>query len=385
MNLHLEALEGRDLPSVAIQTSLGGALLGISVLSGPENVLVRPTPNVPGSIDVVYDGTTQSFMGVQTVNFFNFDSSAANTDYFTNRTTLSGNLSVFSPAATVIYTIAPGSIILGGTNGNNVIQATGGNSLIQTFGSNNSVYGGPGDRISVGTGTNNTVYDILPGNTFVNVDPHTGVDHLFTGPQTTLTGAQPQDHTAQFFVAGRTQGSGTLVQQGSTLYFTGNNNGDYYEAFPLGAPGSVFVVYNLNNGAGYQTASFFGVNQLANFGGAGADNFINNTSIDDVQYGAGGSNLLIGGTGQLDLEKAGGAAATGSTAIGRSAVANDLNGSGLTNTSNTLIFLDGGTATNIARTNSPTDTVIGLKTTDFLVSLYPDNVIAAFLPPFVPA
>ena len=100
-----------------------------------------------------------------------------------------------------------------------------------------------------------------------------------------------------------------------------------------------------------------------------------------MQYGAGGSNLLVGGTGQLDLEKAGGGAATGSVAIGRSPVQNDLNGSGLTNTSNTLIFLDG--AHNIARTNSPTDTIIGPVAT--LVSLYPDQVIAAFLPPFVPA
>ncbi len=54
----------------------------------------------------------------------------------------------------------------------------------------------------------------------------------------------------------------------------------------------------------------------------------------------------------------------------------------VTNTSNTLIFVGGPYATNVARTNSPTDVVLGANR---LVSLYPDLVSAAFLPPFVPA
>jgi hypothetical protein len=381
MRLSLEALEERSLLSVV--TSFNGITLNVSVNAGPENVLVRPTPNVPGSVDVVdvtNSNAVTSFKGVQAVNYFGFDGNTANTDYFTNRTTIRGSLYGIGAANQVIYTIAPASAVFGGP-GNNVFQVTGGQSFISPGSGSDSTYGGPGDFINVGSGAN-VIYDILPGNTRVNVASHTAVDHLFTGPQTVLTGAMAQDHTAQFFVTAPL-GSGTLAQKGSTLYFAANNNGDTVYFF--GNSTLVTVLYSLNDGTGFKIAGFTGVNQISAFGGSGSDTFINNSNIDDAMYGAGGSNLLVGGFGSLDLEKSGGQAATGSTAIGRSPIANDLNGSGLTNTSNTLIFLGGPTAQNIARTNSPTDVVIGLKTTDVLVSLYPDQVVAALLPFLVPA
>lgn len=68
------------------------------------------------------------------------------------------------------------------------------------------------------------------------------------------------------------------------------------------------ATFNLNDGAGFQTLVFnkSDVKLIANFGGAGNDTLINNTNISDVQYGAGGNNLVMGGFGALDLEKAGG-------------------------------------------------------------------------------
>ncbi len=381
MRLALEALEDRSLLTVAF--NLNGTVLSlIGAPNGPHNVLVRAAVNpttTAATVDVVADGVTRSFAGLTQVNYNNLDQQTSTVDTFTNRVaTLPGTILAFN-SHNDIYTIAPKSTVLVG-NGNNNLQVTGGNS-IETVGNGfNTVYGGPGDAISVGSNVN-TVYDILPGTQTITVAPHTGVDHLFVGPQSTLIGAQAQDHVATFFVAAPL-GSGTFAQQGGTLYFAANNNGDNVTFFPIG-PGSVFVLYNLNNGAGYQTGVFVGVNQIAAFGGTGADVFINNTSIDDVQYGAGGSNILVGGFGQLDLEKAGGQAATNSIAIGRSPVSNDLNGSGLTTTTTTLIFLAGNH--NIIRTNSPTDVILGRQANDRVLSLYPDQIVAAFLPPFVPA
>ena len=376
MQLHLEVLEDRFLPAVSFLQS--GTILSITGDNGSShNVLVRPTTNVAGSFDVVADGQTTSFTGLTQVNYQGGNQG----DVFTNRVkTLPGTILVGN-GANVVYTIATGSVITAG-NGNNILQVTGGNSTITAGNGDDSVYGGPGDIISVGSGKD-VVYDILPGNQTITVAPHDHkVDHLFIGPQSTLLGNLPQDHVAQFFVAAPL-GSGTLAQSGSTLYFAGNNNGDRLSIF--GNQDVLFVLYDLNNGAGFQFQVFTGVNQIAAFGGSGNDYFANNSTVDDVMYGAGGSNVLLGGFGQLDLEKAGGQAATGSIAIGRSPVANDLNGSGQTTTTNTLIFAGGPHAKNIARSNSPTDVIIGLGFHDTLVSLYPDFVIASLLPPVVPA
>jgi hypothetical protein len=371
--LTLEALEERALLSVT--AVLSGTALSLTGDEGTSHtVLVRQTANTLGSFDVVADGVTTSFTGLTQVNYQG--SNQGNT--FTNRvSTLPGLINVGN-GYNIVYTIAKGSTVLAG-NGSNILQVTGGNSTITVGNGNNNVYGGPGDTITIGNGQN-IVYDILPGNTSVSVGQHgTQVDHLFIGPQTVLSGAQAQDHVAQFFVAAPL-GSGTFAQVGGTLYFAANNNGDTVSFYPLG-PDSVLAFYNLNDGTGYQFAFFFGVNQIAAFGGTGNDSFTNNTSIDDAMYGAGGSNVLVGGYGQLDLEKAGGQAATGSIAVGRSPEYNDLNGSGLTATTNTLIFTNPA-AHNIARTNSPTDVVLGANV---LVSLYPDLVTALYLPPVVPA
>jgi hypothetical protein len=232
----------------------------------------------------------------------------------------------------------------------------------------------------------NVIYDILPGTTSITVGPHGNkTDYLFYGPQGTLTGATANDRVAQFFAPGRTPGAGTLVLDPSTgtLYFTANNNGDTYVASSQGQ--NVYVVYDLNDGQGFRTASFpkSQVKLLANFGGAGNDILINTTDIPDVQYGAGGVNVLFGGYGELNLEKAGGGAAGGSIVVGNSPRYNDLNGSGQTGAQNTLVFNRSG-AQNIARTNSPSDIIFGLNQ-GTLVSLYPDQIIAALLPPYVPA
>jgi hypothetical protein len=131
------------------------------------------------------------------------------------------------------------------------------------------------------------------------------------------------------------------------------------------------ATYNLNDGSGFHTQIFnkADVKLIANFGGAGADTLINNTTIADVQYGAGGNNMLVGGFGDLDLEKAGGASGN-SVAVGRSAHINDLNGSGSTSANCTLIFNPLATE-NIARSNNPADIILGFSGgLDVLISPY---------------
>ncbi len=367
----LEALEVRALLSVS--SVLNGTVLSLTGDTAPHQVLIRASAAGAGAVDILADGQTQTYTGLTQVNFTAYHGATT----FTNRVaTLPGTITLGDDKATV-YTIAPKSTVITG-NGNDILQVTGGNSIITAGNGTDNVYGGPGDTITLGSGQD-IVYDILPGTQSIAVAAHTAVDHLFVGPQSTLMGALAQDHVAQFFTAAP-QGSGTLVQSGSTLYFAANNAGD--TAYFFGTSQLLIAEYSLNDGTGFHLAFFTGVNQIAAFGGTGNDNFINSSTVDDAMYGAGGSNFLVGGFGSLDLEKSGGAAATGSTAIGRSAVYNDLNGSGLTNTTNTLIFAGGAQATNVARTNSPTDVVLGANR---LVSLYPDLVLATFLPPFVPA
>lgn len=362
--LRLEALEPRTLCTVS--TFFNGRTLAIGAYPDtPNNVLVRPSIQpgaAAGVVDVVANGVTQTFGPVYQISFYG--GSTGSQDSFVNRSGIADSYSLSSGNVQVVTTTVGTSIAA--QNGNDIIQATGGNSSITVGNGNNNIFGGPGDRIRVGSGQN-IVYDILPGNTTVTVAPHAAVDHLFVGPNTTLVGALPQDHVARFFAPGRTLGSGTLVQDGATLYFTADNAGDFFEVFPQGA--GVVALYRLADGV-LRQQSFTGVNQIAAFGGSGNDLFINATSIDDVMYGAGGVNVLSGGTGLLDLEKAGGAASAGSVAIGNSPVYNDLSGSSGTTTSMTLVGRSA--AFNLFRSNSATDLFSQRQRGDALVTAFPD-------------
>jgi hypothetical protein len=362
MRLSLEALEDRQLPSVS--AVLTGTIL---VLTGsPEaahNVLVRPSAATPGAIDVLADGQLSTFAAPPArISYFG----GAQADTFTNRTAIPGAITL-GDGANVVNSTAASTITAG--NGNNVIQDTKGGSSITVGNGDNNIYGGPGDTIVAGSGQN-IIYDILPGNTSVTVAPHQSIDHLFVGPTATLVGAQKQDHVARFFVPGRTIGSGTLVLDGDTLYFTADNAGDLFQAVPL--PGNRTGVFTRTaTGQAFAVFKNKDFNQIAVFGGSGNDVFINQTAIDDVMYGAGGTNVLIGGYGQLDLEKAGGAAGTASVAFGNSPVYNDLTGSGVPGTSTTLVA-NPRAALNILRSNSPSDQLFFTQATDLILSLYPD-------------
>jgi Ca2+-binding RTX toxin-like protein len=360
----LESLETRDLMSVT-SSFLGGVLTLTGDPGSAHNVLVRPSPVAPTAISVLADGVNTNFLGVNKVNY----TGGVRGDTFTNRTPVAGTLSL-GDGNNVVYTAAPSTVVTVG-NGSNILQVVGGKSTITAGNGNDNIYGGVADSITAGSGQD-IIYDILPGTTTITVAPHTAVDHLFTGPQTTLSGAMAQDHTAQFFVTGRTLGSGTLALQGQTLYFTANNNGDQFYVFPA-ANGGLTVLYNLNDGTGPKFAQFAPgqVNQIAAFGGAGNDTFINQTNIDDVMYGAGGGNTLIGGFGSLDLEKAGGAANQTSFVYGRSPVYNDLNGSATAGITSILAGTPG--AFNVFRSNSPSDVIFSPSVTDVIVSLFPDQ------------
>lgn len=347
--LSVEQLEDRCVPT-ANSVVLQNGILSIAVDPNHSHNVAVSAPSA-GTVEVVLDNT--QFTLTAPVTQINYQGGNKN-DLFSNLTSIGGQLN-FGNGNNTVYSKGTGETITVG-NGNNFVQdQTGGNTMTLGNG-NDNVYGGPGDTISVGSGKD-VVYDIL-GTDTINVAAHQARDYLFTNAASTLNGATANDRVAVFFAADRQAGSGTLVLDSGTLYFTANANGDQYTITQVG--NMLVAVYNLNDGTGYHTQTFqkSQVDLIANFGGAGADIFINNTDIPDVQYGQGGNNYLVGGFGPFDLEKAGGAAGN-SVAIGRSPVFNDLNGAGSTAATTILIAPPG--ATNIFRTNNPADQIFGYE------------------------
>jgi hypothetical protein len=345
--LAVELLEDRCVPTVNAVVLQNG-ILSIAVDPNHAHNVAVSQPSA-GTVQVLLDNTQFTLTAPVT----EIDYTGGNKgDLFSNLTAIGGKLN-FGNGDNTIYSKASGETITAG-NGNNFLQdQTGGNTMTVGNG-NDNVYGGPGDTINVGSGKD-VVYDIL-GTDTINVAAHKDTDYLFTNAASTLNGAQANDRVAVFFAANRQAGSGTLVLDSGVLYFTANNNGDQYTLTQVG--NKLVAIYNLNDGTGFHTQTFdtSQVKLVANFGGAGADIFINNTDIPDVQYGQGGNNVLMGGFGVFDLEKAGGAAGN-SVAIGRSPVFNDLNGAGSTNA--TTILIANPEATNIFRTNNPADQLFG--------------------------
>jgi hypothetical protein len=343
----VEALEDRSVPS-ANSVLLQNGVLSIAVDPTRAHSVAVSQPTAD-TTRVVLDKTSFTFTGTVT----EIDYQGGNKgDLFSNLTSIGGTLK-FGSGNDVVYSKASGETIDGGA-GNNFVQDQAGGNTITVGDGNNNVYGGAGDTINIGSGKN-VVYDIL-GSNVVNIAAHTTRNFIFSNAQSVVNGANANDRVAVFFAANRQPGSGSLVVENGVLYFAANNNGNQFTLNQVG--NKIVAIYNLNDGTGYHTQTFkkSDVQLIANFGGAGNDTFINNTDIADVQYGAGGNNLLIGGFGVLNLEKAGGAAGN-STAIGRSPVFNDLNGAGSTNATTVLIVNP--FAQNVIRTNNPADTVIG--------------------------
>jgi Ca2+-binding RTX toxin-like protein len=348
--LAVEILEDRCVPA-ANSVLLQNGILDIVVDPKSAHVTVVSQP-AADTVKVVLDGSEYTF--TDPVTQLNYQGGKRG-DQFSNLTSIAGALN-FGKGDDIIYSKAAGEVISAG-EGNNFVQDQAGGSAITAGDGDNNIYGGAGDTITVGSGKN-IVYDILGTNT-INVAAHEGTDYLFTNAASTVNGAQADDRVAVFFAANRQPGSGTLVVENGVLYFTANANGDQFVLNQVGK--QLVATYNLNDGAGFHTQIFdrSQVSLIANFGGAGNDTFINNTNIADVQYGAGGNNLLIGGFGPLDLEKAGGAAGN-SVAIGRSHVYNDVNGAGSVNAT-CVLFVNPHAKTNVVRTNNPADQVFGFK------------------------
>ncbi|MBI3411064.1 MAG: hypothetical protein HY040_22245 [Planctomycetes bacterium] len=355
----LEQLEDRAVPS-GNSVQLDAGVLSIVADAHRSHTAVVSQPDA-NTVQVQLDGKSYTFTDpVTTVNYTGGERS----DKFTNLTPFSGNVDVGGGNNVVLSKAASVNITAG--DGNNVIQESGSGSTIEVGNGNNNIYGGAGNTtIKAGDGRN-LIYDLL-GTNQISIAADANRDYVFTNAASTVEGAEANDRVARFFDANRLPGSGAIVLDQGVLYFAANNNGDTYILNQVG--NKVVAVYNLNDGNGFQTQTFnrSDVKLVANFGGAGNDTIINNTDIPDVQYGAGGNNTLIGGTGALDLEKAGGASGA-STAIGRSPVYNDLNGSGNTNIQSTLIA-NPRAEHNIFRTNNPADVLVGFDGfNDLLVS-----------------
>ncbi len=346
--LSVEILEDRCVPA-GTSVALSGGILNIVAdpLRAHTVVVSQPSAN---TTQVMLDNTLFSYdTPITKLNY----QGGERGDKFTNNTGIGGTIT-FGAGADIVFSKAANQIISVG-GGNNFVQNQAGGTTITAGNGDNNIYGGPNDTISVGSGKN-IVYSIL-GPATVTIAPHQGRNFIFVSAAGTVNGATANDRVAVFFAANRTPGTGSLVLENGTLYFTANNNGNQ---FTLNAVGNKLVAtYDLNDGTGVRTQVFnkSDVKLVANFGGSGNDVFINNSSVPDVQYGAGGNNLLIGGYGELNLEKAGGSAGT-SVAIGRSPVYNDLNGSGSANITTTLI-LNPYAAQNVVRTNNPADVIFG--------------------------
>lgn len=347
----LEALEERALMSGASVTLLSTGLLNIVGASNQANNAVISAPNA-NTVQVQLDGQTYSFnsSSVTQINYTGGNRGDNVTD-----SVATGGYIALGNGNNIVNSKGTGQTIVAG-NGKNFIQDFATNNTIVTGNGNDNIYGGQGDTIAAGSGTD-IIYDILGSNT-ISVAAHQGTDYIFANATSTVTGSQARDHVVSFFAAGRTAGSGTLVLDSGVLYFTANNNGDTYIVNQVG--NKIVATYNLNDGTGFHTQTFdkSQVQQLANFGGAGNDYFINNTDISDVQYGQGGNNVVIGGYGALDLEKAGGASGN-SLVVGRSADYNDLTAS-LTAGATATLITNPLARQNVARSVNPADVIFGL-------------------------
>jgi hypothetical protein len=345
----LETLEERSLLS-ASSVTLQNGLLNIVADPTQHHTAVVSAPDA-NTVQVQLDNQTYTF--TDPVTQLNYTGGAKG-DNFTNLTSISGYLA-FGNGNNVINSKAPAETIVAG-NGKNFIQDFAAGSTIAVGNGQDNIYAGPGDNITAGSGRD-IIYAILGTNT-INVAPHAGRDYIFTSASSTVNGAQDEDHVVAFFAANRQVGSGTLVLDSGVLYFTANNNGDTYVLNQVGT--KLIATYNLNDGTGFHTQTFnkADVKQIANFGGAGNDTLINNTNIPDVQYGAGGNNVVIGGFGALDLEKAGGASGN-SLVVGRSPDYNDLTASLSAGATATLIT-NPFAKQNVARSVNPADVIFGL-------------------------
>ena len=345
----LEKLEERALLSASSVTLQNGLL---NIVTSPDQhhtaVVSQADAN---TVQVQLDGQTYTF--TSPVNQLNYTGGNKG-DNFTNLTSIGGFLA-FGNGNNIVNSKAGGEAIVVGNGKNFVQDFAAGNTIVAGNGQNN-IYGGPGDTITAGSGRN-IIYDILGANQ-ISVAAHEGRDYIFSNATSTVTGAQANDRVAVFFAAGRTAGSGTLVLDKGVLYFTANGNGDTYVLNQVG--NKLVATYNLNDVTGFHTQTFdkADVKLIANFGGAGNDVLVNNTNIADVQYGAGGNNVVIGGFGPLNLEKAGGASGN-SLVVGRSPNYNDLTASLSAGATATLIT-NPNAKQNVARSVNPSDVIFGL-------------------------
>jgi hypothetical protein len=345
----LERLEERSLLS-ANSVLLQNGLLNIVATPQAHHTAVVSTTST-NAVQVQLDGQTYTFTNpVTQINYTGGNKG----DQFTNLTSVGGFLA-FGNGDNIVNSKAANEAIIAG-NGNNFVQDFAGNGSIIAGNGNNNLYGGAGDVIVAGSGKN-IIYDILGANS-INVAPHKGTDYIFSNATSTVTGNGNKDRVAVFFAANRASGSGTLVLDSGVLYFTANNNGDSYVVNQVG--NKLVATYNLNDGTGFHTQVFkkSDVQLIANFGGAGNDTLINNTDLPDVQYGQAGNNTVVGGFGDLDLEKAGGASGN-SVVVGRSSVYNDLTASLSTGATATLVT-NPFAKQNVARSVNPSDVIFGL-------------------------
>jgi hypothetical protein len=271
----LETLEDRSLMSASAILSNGVLTITGDANAANTALVTQSTGMGPTTTTVSLDGQKSTFTSPVQKIVYNGGNLG---DTFSNETAVSATITVGNGANYITDTGAASKIVAG--NGANNIHASG------------------KDTISVGSGAN-VIYDVAaPSNITLGAHSASTVDHVITTNGSTVTGAGANDVVVKYGAMGRQAGAGNLVLSNGVLYFTANNKGDNFTLNQVGT--NLVATYNLNDGTGKHTATYNAsdVKFLAGLGGAGNDNFVNDTKVgDSFVAGKTGYDMILGGTG----------------------------------------------------------------------------------------
>lgn len=253
----LEELDALDLPSA---TLLGTTLL-VQPAAGHQGVYSQDVSLVNGNVVATEDGVVTGSFPAAAVTSLLQVGDPANRNALQNSTAISGTL-------------------VGGMLDDDIFGGQGTNTILPLW----------GDDI---------VYSLLGKGDTIVASGDGGTDLVYTNP-TGMVSLDATDHKSTFFAPNRTPGSGFLgtdpALNDGTLYVTPSNNGSYFYLNQVG--GTYYAYYDLDitDRVGPQVRTFTGLTDIAYFGGAGNDVYVNNSALRDAAYGGAGNDTLSGGS-----------------------------------------------------------------------------------------
>ncbi len=308
-------------PSVSFNLAADGTL---QITGDGSDNMVQIDQDAMNNVMVMADGQTFTFDGSM-VTGLQVNGLGGN-DNLINNTNL--NATINGGDGNDVIRGGMGNDVLSGDMGDDVITDVGGVSNLLVGGDGNDTLWAlspTGQDVLLGGAGNDTLYSIVGGqNIAVGGD---GADTVITrGTDIAITDAMD---TAISF---QDRGQNVALDNG-VLYVMGGGNINISEA-----NGQITVIQN----GSVSTFNSADVNFIAGIGDpVNSDTFINNTSKQSVFYGAGGDDVLVGGSAR-DILKGGG----GNDVIVANAGDDDITGDGGAD------FLLGGAGNNIIRTDA---------------------------------